>query len=190
MSLQANEAISNIFKLISDKETGREGIQQLYEFKQKNPDVDIEHFLQGANPIFRKFIDDGLAELENAGGRADDNNSNKVLSENRFATKTLPKRDADYYMERLNNIKTNWQRAGSSQQPEEQYSDNRSSTENLNANLVTKKTTIMQSEVRTNPRGDLNNQSNHLSVAFQVPEPVSNNRLEMMKRLAQIRSQK
>lgn len=33
LTLQSHEAISAIFKLISDKETGREGIQKLYEFK-------------------------------------------------------------------------------------------------------------------------------------------------------------
>lgn len=33
LSTQSHEAISAIFKLISDKETGREGIQKLYEFK-------------------------------------------------------------------------------------------------------------------------------------------------------------
>lgn len=75
----------------------------------KNPDVDIEHFLQGANPIFRKFIDDGLAELENASvatPRTSDSNSNKILSENRFGThKVVGKEDPDYWMERLNRIK-------------------------------------------------------------------------------------
>lgn len=77
----------------------------------KNPDVDIEHFLHGANPIFRKFIDDGLAELENssvAGARESDSNLNKILSENRFAThKVVGKEDPDYWMERLNRIKVN-----------------------------------------------------------------------------------
>lgn len=60
--------------------------------------------MHGSNPIFRKFIDDGLAELERA---AAENNSpdNKVLSENRFGgTKPIGK-DADYWMERLNALK-------------------------------------------------------------------------------------
>lgn len=75
----------------------------------KNPDIDLDHFLQGANPIFRKFIDDGLAELENtsvAAARSSDSNSNKILSENRFSThKESGDVDPDYWMERLNLLK-------------------------------------------------------------------------------------
>lgn len=146
MSLQAHETMSNIFKLISDKETGREGIQQLYEFKQRNPDIDVEHFLLGANPIFRKFIDDGLAELENAAAKDADNNPNNVLAENRFATKAS-KRDPDYYMERLNALKSNYYKAGNGQPSSENYTDNRASTENPNANHL-QKTSMLQTEVR------------------------------------------
>lgn len=70
----------------------------------KNPDVDIDHYLHGSNPIFRKFIDDGLAELERA---AAENNpaDNKVLSENRFGGSKTMGKDADYWMERLNALK-------------------------------------------------------------------------------------
>lgn len=70
----------------------------------KNPDVDIDHYLHGSNPIFRKFIDDGLADLERAA--AENNHAdNKVLSENRFGiTKPIGK-DPDYWMERLNALK-------------------------------------------------------------------------------------
>lgn len=74
------------------------------EFQMKNPDVDIDHYLHGSNPIFRKFIDDGLADLERAA--AENNHAdNKVLSENRFGiTKPIGK-DPDYWMERLNALK-------------------------------------------------------------------------------------
>lgn len=70
----------------------------------KNPDVDIDHYLHGSNPIFRKFIDDGLAELERAA--AENNQSdNKVLSENRFGVPKTIGKDPDYWMERLNALK-------------------------------------------------------------------------------------
>lgn len=70
--------------------------------QMKNPDVDIEQFLQGATPVFKKYIEDGLAELEQAAG---DSQANKILSENRFASKTSGKQDPDYWMERLNALK-------------------------------------------------------------------------------------
>lgn len=71
----------------------------------KNPDVDIDHYLHGSNPIFRKFIDDGLAELEKAAAE-NNHGDNKVLSENRFG-KTISGKDPDYWMERLNALKVN-----------------------------------------------------------------------------------
>lgn len=71
----------------------------------KNPDVDIEQFLQGATPVFKKYIEDGLAELEQAAGKSGDSQVNKILSENRFASKTSGKQDPDYWMERLNALK-------------------------------------------------------------------------------------
>lgn len=74
--------------------------------QQKNPDIDLEHYLQGSNPIFRKFIDDGLAELEKV---ANDNNvaDNKVLSENRYGMSKTFGKDPEYWMERLNALKVN-----------------------------------------------------------------------------------
>lgn len=79
-------------------------ICRLFLMQQKNPDIDLEHYLQGSNPIFRKFIDDGLAELEKA---ANDNNvaDNKVLSENRYGMSKTFGKDPEYWMERLNALK-------------------------------------------------------------------------------------
>lgn len=63
--------------------------------------------MHGSNPIFRKFIDDGLAELERAA--AENNPSdNKVLSENRFGVSKPVGKDADYWMERLNALKVDY----------------------------------------------------------------------------------
>jgi hypothetical protein len=59
-----HEVISNIFKLISEKETEKEGLTKLYDFKIKNTDVDFMSFLKEANPTFQKYIIDGLDEIE------------------------------------------------------------------------------------------------------------------------------
>lgn len=177
ISLQAHEQISNIFKLISDKETGRDGIQQLFEFKQKNPDVDIEHFLQGSNPIFRKFIDDGLAELENAATKSDEN---KISPEKRF--------DSDYWMDRLNTISEKWYAMDKPSRDDER-NDNRSSSENLNVNF-TSRASMAQKEVSIEREFVFFIQKLMNFIPFQTNEPISSNRLDLMKRLAQIRSQK
>lgn len=80
----------------------------IFVLQIKNPDVDIDHYLHGSNPIFRKFIDDGLAELERAA--AENNQSdNKVLSENRFGVAKTIGKDPDYWMERLNALKVTFE---------------------------------------------------------------------------------
>lgn len=38
ISKQTHESMSQIFKLISDKETSKEGVARLYEFKVANPE--------------------------------------------------------------------------------------------------------------------------------------------------------
>lgn len=77
----------------------------LFYFQLKNPDVDIDQFLQGATPVFKKYIEDGLAELEQASSKNGDTQLNKILSENRYANKGNGKQDPDYWAERLNALK-------------------------------------------------------------------------------------
>lgn len=131
-----------------------------FAFQKQNPEIDIEQFLQGANPVFKKFIDDGLAELEQQSGNKTENLS-RILNENR--SRSGSKQDADYWMERLNMIKVGFfgkdesangnslfalQKASSAQPDEDVRTDNRSSTENLTAiQHHTQKITQMKKEV-------------------------------------------
>lgn len=71
----------------------------------KNPDVDIDQFLQGATPVFKKYIEDGLAELEQTSSKNGDTQLNKILSENRYSNKGNGKQDPDYWLDRLNALK-------------------------------------------------------------------------------------
>lgn len=122
--------------------------------------------MHGSNPIFRKFIDDGLAELERAA--AENNPSdNKVLTENRFGAPKTSGKDADYWMERLNALKVSLLQKNATKietylsfsfdqfisiqkntQDNDQSTDNRASFDNLNVNLLAQKTFITTKEVR------------------------------------------
>lgn len=83
ISHQTHDTVSQIFKLISDKDTKQQGLQKLYDFKvrsciawlrpilnqlpslqQQNPDIDLSTFLQGSSATFHKYIEEGLAEIE------------------------------------------------------------------------------------------------------------------------------
>ncbi|GFO33537.1 cytoskeleton-associated protein 5 [Plakobranchus ocellatus] len=58
-----HEQLSEIFKKIG-KEKTREGLNDLYDFKQKYPEADIEPFLKKTSPHFQKYINNMLADIE------------------------------------------------------------------------------------------------------------------------------
>lgn len=64
LSRSHQEQIADIFKLISDRATSQEGLNKLYDFKTQNPSVDLESIINGSNPTFKRFIADGLKEVE------------------------------------------------------------------------------------------------------------------------------
>ncbi|XP_055533540.1 protein mini spindles isoform X2 [Wyeomyia smithii] len=97
---ETHEEVSVIFKLISNTETSHEGLAKLYDFKLKNPDVDIVPFLKGASVSFQKYIFDGLAELDTSKQSTRENSKN-VSTVNRLAQTTT---NPDYWMERLNSL--------------------------------------------------------------------------------------
>ncbi|KRF82972.1 protein mini spindles isoform X3 [Drosophila virilis] len=100
ISHQTHDTVSQIFKLISDKDTKQQGLQKLYDFKQQNPDIDLSTFLQGSSATFHKYIEEGLAEIErnqNAGSTQAPDNRTDVNYQNAV-------HDPDYWMDRLQNM--------------------------------------------------------------------------------------
>ncbi|KAM7363198.1 msps cytoskeleton-associated protein 5 isoform 2-T4 [Cochliomyia hominivorax] len=116
ISNQAHETMSQIFKLIADKDTKQLGLQNLYEFKAKNPDIDVSTFLKGASPSFQKHIEDGLAEIQRTVSTAGDGNPSQI-SDNRLdenyhnqhataaSENSSIKPDPEFWMDRLNQLR-------------------------------------------------------------------------------------
>ncbi|XP_036673336.2 protein mini spindles isoform X6 [Drosophila suzukii] len=97
ISHQTHDTVSQIFKLISDRDTKQQGLQKLYDFKQQNPEIDLSTFLQGSSATFHKYIEEGLAEIErnqNAGSAQAPDNRTDVNYQNTG-------HDADFWMDRL-----------------------------------------------------------------------------------------
>ncbi|EDX12733.1 GD19072 [Drosophila simulans] len=97
ISHQTHDTVSQIFKLISDRDTKQQGLQKLYDFKQQNPDIDLSTFLQGSSAPFHKYIEEGLAEIErnqNAGSTQAPDNRTDVNYQNSGP-------DPDFWMDRL-----------------------------------------------------------------------------------------
>ncbi|XP_077599193.1 cytoskeleton-associated protein 5 isoform X1 [Stigmatopora nigra] len=58
------DILSEIFKKIGSKENTKEGLTELYEYKQKCRDVDLEPFLKNTSPFFQSYVERGLRMIE------------------------------------------------------------------------------------------------------------------------------
>ncbi|XP_055384465.1 protein mini spindles isoform X2 [Condylostylus longicornis] len=176
-SNQTHETMTQIFKLISDKETSKQGFNKLYEFKVENPEVDVAPFLKGASPCFQKYIEDGLAELERQYSNSNNsNNQNNANGDNKYDTKIMPstnrpgnKLDPDYWMEKLSRLRAKGNLNSSKNDDINHLIDNKVADENLNLNQIQTKVSLIRKD---------------------KPE-LSPNRLEhLQQKLAQIKQQK
>ncbi|KPU75563.1 uncharacterized protein Dana_GF11924, isoform G [Drosophila ananassae] len=106
ISHQTHDTVSQIFKLISDRDTKQQGLQKLYDFKKQNPEIDLSTFLQGSSATFHKYIEEGLAEIERShhtdtGTQAPDNRTAATRSYLTDANHQNTAHDADFWMDRL-----------------------------------------------------------------------------------------
>ncbi|XP_055712026.1 protein mini spindles isoform X3 [Phlebotomus papatasi] len=176
MTKQMHDSISCIFKLISDTQTSKEGIAKLYDFKLKNPDVDVIPFLKGASPTFQKYIEDGLAEIERQRNSVVSSDGDNITQNITPTTDTnVNNFNSDYWLDKLNTMLVKSRGAASSTNYDgSPLLDNKAADENLNVNQqFGGKATVSLLKKDVNP------------------EPISANRLELIQqKLAQIRQPK
>lgn len=151
MNRNTHDQVSNIFKLISDKETSKQGLKQLYEFKEKHPEVDIQPFLKGASPYFQTFINDGLADLQKANQNSTNNNQSADVGSDgnqmRGQADGNPN-NPDYWMQKLNMYRVR----GKLQNDEKESMDNKIADENLNMNQIQSRLTTLARKDVSDPR--------------------------------------
>ncbi|KAK6191581.1 hypothetical protein SNE40_003232 [Patella caerulea] len=58
------DMLGEIFKKIGSKENTKEGLNDLYDFKKKNPDSDLTPFLKKTSQFFQDYVDRGLKNIE------------------------------------------------------------------------------------------------------------------------------
>lgn len=108
MSKSTHDMLAEIFKKIGSKENTKEGLNDLYDFKKKYPDADLEPFLKMSSQFFQNYIERGLRNIElEREGKIPDNSVDpipavKPLSETSVNGDMM---DADYYMQRLSAIR-------------------------------------------------------------------------------------
>lgn len=140
-----HDQVSNIFKLLSDKDTSKLGFKQLYEFKENHPDVDIQPFLRGSSPYFQQFIQEGLAEMQNASQNNTNNNQMSEDMSSMHAQGNANPNNPDYWMQKLNMYRIR----GKLQTNEEKepIMDNKIADENLNMNQIQSRIMTVKKEV-------------------------------------------
>lgn len=107
LSKSTHDMLVEIFKKIGSKENTKEGLNDLYDFKKKYPDADLEPFLKKSSQFFQNYIERGLKNIEQErdGKKPDSFDSIpavKPLSESAANGETV---GADYYMQRLNALR-------------------------------------------------------------------------------------
>uniref|UniRef100_A0A3Q3VRP5 TOG domain-containing protein n=1 Tax=Mola mola TaxID=94237 RepID=A0A3Q3VRP5_MOLML len=61
---KVSDILSEIFKKIGSKENTKEGLTELYEYKQKYSDTDLEPFLKNTSQFFQSYVERGLRVIE------------------------------------------------------------------------------------------------------------------------------
>ncbi|XP_072242822.1 cytoskeleton-associated protein 5 isoform X2 [Leuresthes tenuis] len=61
---KVSDILSEIFKKIGSKENTKEGLTELYEYKLKYSDADLEPFLKNASQFFQSYVERGLRMIE------------------------------------------------------------------------------------------------------------------------------
>uniref|UniRef100_H3CGY6 Cytoskeleton associated protein 5 n=1 Tax=Tetraodon nigroviridis TaxID=99883 RepID=H3CGY6_TETNG len=61
---KVSDLLSEIFKKIGSKENTKEGLTELYEYKLKYSDADLEPFLKNTSQFFQSYVERGLRVIE------------------------------------------------------------------------------------------------------------------------------
>uniref|UniRef100_A0A3P9H9A6 Cytoskeleton associated protein 5 n=1 Tax=Oryzias latipes TaxID=8090 RepID=A0A3P9H9A6_ORYLA len=61
---KVSDILTEIFKKIGSKENTKEGLTELYEYKLKYSDADLEPFLKNTTQVFQNYVERGLRMIE------------------------------------------------------------------------------------------------------------------------------
>uniref|UniRef100_A0AAQ4PNR4 Cytoskeleton associated protein 5 n=1 Tax=Gasterosteus aculeatus aculeatus TaxID=481459 RepID=A0AAQ4PNR4_GASAC len=99
---KVSDILTEIFKKIGSKENTKEGLTELYEYKQKYSDADLEPFLKNTSQFFQSYVERGLRliESEREGKARIQTSAGKIVSCVRLSSSNEELKPAVYY-ERL-----------------------------------------------------------------------------------------
>jgi len=96
-----NDQLSAIIKKIGNSEQSKEGLKELYEFKQQHPDIDLNKYFKNSSGKLQSYIQENLKLIEqerqsskqqtNGINLISDNSSNIITTNNAFISRNLAK---------------------------------------------------------------------------------------------------
>ncbi|XP_039748476.1 protein mini spindles isoform X3 [Pararge aegeria] len=135
-----HEELALILKRIGSKEHNREALSQLYDLRERHPEVDIWTFMQGSSFYFRNYVERGLREVAEQRKLASvPMYKSDYKTENIDISNENDEKSHVIFLERLRalqakaGIKTE---SNPSSQPRTPVGDNRALTDSINENTL------------------------------------------------------
>ncbi|CAF4840338.1 unnamed protein product [Pieris macdunnoughi] len=135
-----HEELGLILKRIGSKDTNKEALSQLYDLRERHPEVDIWTFMAGSSFYFRNYVECGLAEVaEQRKMRTHKIYKPELKPEHIDVTNENDEKSANDFFERLQALKM---KAGMkvesspSSQPRTPVGDNRAFADTINDNTL------------------------------------------------------
>lgn len=114
LNKSTHDMLAEIFKKIGSKENTIEGLNNLYDFKKKHPEADLDPFLKMSSQYFQNYIERGLKNIEREReGRAPSQSEPTGYGMTERMTKPTPaptsaeELDINFYMNKLRTIRAN-----------------------------------------------------------------------------------
>lgn len=190
LNKSTHDMLAEIFKKIGSKENTIEGLNNLYDFKKKHPEADLDPFLKMSSQYFQNYIERGLKNIEREReGRAPSQSEPTGYGMTERMTKPTPaptsaeELDINFYMNKLRTIRANCglENADPSKQ------ENMSKKEDM-PEKVEKENREMEEEIYVKPvlSSSENRDNNQTASSGSKSTDVSElkMRLERIKRLA------
>nr|XP_054761945.1 cytoskeleton-associated protein 5-like isoform X1 [Lytechinus pictus] len=85
---RTNDLLAHIFQKIGSNENTREGLAELYDFKLKYPEVDIDPFLKKTSQYFQTYITHGLQNIAKERGDKNFHTTNVMVKDSQHENKS------------------------------------------------------------------------------------------------------
>ncbi|XP_061825771.1 cytoskeleton-associated protein 5 isoform X3 [Nerophis lumbriciformis] len=187
---KVSDILSEIFKKIGSKENTKEGLTELYEYKQKYTDVDLEPFLKNSSLFFQSYVERGLRMIESERDVIAQHGADNSVSSNHEEVKPA------VYYERLKILRQrqgleNTSRSGGDDEAKRAPNSSLPSSKPpvaSSTDMLQSKLSQLKESRELYPQEHNNAQSRSTSQAHTRPTSTAANLDELKKRLERIKS--